>query len=250
MMKKIIFSMMMIMAGVNNGLAFDENEKKEIGGIVREYLLENPELFFEIQEKLAEYQKEQNALAVVKIIKARHDELFNTPNHAIMGNPDGDISIVEFFDYNCFYCKKALGDMEKVIQNNPDVKIILKEFPVFGEDSIGAGQVSIAVNRLYPEEYQEFHTQLLRLEDKKTMDVALQLANEMGLNVNEILKLTTNDEDIAKEIEMNNQIAQELKITGTPAFIIGDEIVFGAQESGVFENIINNIRKCGETKCS
>ena len=249
-MKKIIFSIIMIMCGVNNGLAFNDNEKKEIGGIVREYLLENPELFFEIQEKLAEYQKEQNALAVVEVIKTRHDEIFNNPKQAIMGNPNGDISIVEFFDYNCFYCKKALGDMEKIIQNNPDVKIILKEFPVFGEDSIGAGQISIAVNRLYPEEYQEFHTQLLRLEDKKNMDVALKLANEMGLNVNEILKATNNNIDIAEEIEMNNQIAQELQISGTPAFVIGNEVVFGAQESSVFENIIKNIRKCGETKCS
>lgn len=228
---------------------FNQEQKKEIGEIVREYLLQNPQLFFEIQEKLDEYHIEQTNQHIAIAIDELKDEIFNAENQAIMGNPNATVKVVEFFDYNCIYCKLSLANLETLVKQDNDVKIILKEFPVFGEESIAAAKISSAVNRMHPKKYAQFHTKLLKIEGKKNTESAIKIAKEMGINIDKLLN-QADKQEIIDELEKNRQIAQELAINATPAFIIGNEVVLGNQELKFFTNKINNIKKCGNTQCS
>lgn len=215
-------------------------DKSEVGKIIREYLLENPELILEVQQALEEKQQQELAVSQLEIIASQKDEIFSAPYQIEIGNPNAEITIVEFFDYNCGFCQRALTDMEILLQSNENIKFVLKEFPVLGEGSIEATRVSMAFSKLLPDKHAEFHTELLSLPGAKDGNRAMQLAVQMGALQTEIMTEMENPE-IIETIQSTYSLANGLGITGTPSYIVGNEVVFGAVGHDQLESKIKSL---------
>ena len=215
-------------------------DKSEVGKIIREYLLENPELILEVQQALEEKQQQELAITQLEILKSQKDEIFSAPYQIEIGNPEAEITIVEFFDYNCGFCQRALTDMEILLQSNDNIKFVLKEFPVLGEGSIEASRVSMAFSKVLPDKHAEFHTELLSMPGAKDGNRALQLAVQMGAQQTEILTEMEKPQ-IIDTIQSTYSLANGLGITGTPSYIVGNEVVFGAVGHDELESKINGL---------
>ncbi|MCP4185009.1 MAG: thioredoxin domain-containing protein [Hyphomicrobiales bacterium] len=207
--------------------ALDDSDKPQIEKIIREYLLKNPEILQEMQQL---FEARQQALQVAKqqeTIKQKAQAIFDSKYQVEIGNPDAKYKVVEFFDYNCPYCQRAMLDMEKILKGNPDVKFVIKEWPVLGQQSYEAHNVSIAFSKLMPEKYYEFHQQLLGMKGRKGEKKAIELALRFGLD-EQLLRAEMKKPYVLEALQENNSIANDLGITGTPSYVIGNEVVFGA----------------------
>ena len=221
-------------------LAQEPLDKTEIGKIVREYLLENPEIMLEVQQALELKQQGELAESQQAILASQKDLIFSAPYQIEIGNPDAEITIVEFFDYNCGFCQRALTDMEIMLKSNKNLKFVLKEFPVLGEASLEASRISMAVSILLPAKHAEFHTELLSLPGQKDGARAMELAIKMGLKENDLIAEIENPQ-IIETIQSTYGLANELGITGTPSYIVGNEVVFGAVGHDQLETKIKSL---------
>ena len=202
-------------------------DRAQVEEIVRDYLLKNPEILLEVQDALETKQKEAQKLASLGVIKENKDEIFNASYDAVVGNPNGKITIVEFYDYNCGYCKRAMTDMSELTKANPDLRFVLKEFPILGPDSQKAHIVSQAFQKLMPEKAGEFHLELLGSQTRATEDTAIKVAVELGADETK-LREAMKDPAIMERFAKTYDLANKLAITGTPSYVIGNEVVFGA----------------------
>lgn len=228
-------------------LALDSAEKEEIGAFIREYLIANPEIMIEVQQALQAKQQATQQEQASQVIAERSEAIFNAPTDIALGNPDGEITVVEFFDYNCGYCKRAHDDMQAVLASNDDVRFVLKEFPILGPDSLAAHRVSMALKTVAPEQYAAFQDALM---SAPSADEATALAITAELGVDEqALREQMEDPAIDAEISRSYELADALGITGTPTYIVGDEAVFGAMGAEVLNDKIENIRDCGSATC-
>ncbi len=229
-------------------IAFDDKEKEEIGSIVREYLLNNPEILYEMQQEF-ERKREEEANAKAQVALERdHDKIFNSPNQITLGNPKGDVTVVEFYDYNCGYCKRAMNDMQKLLEEDGNIRFVLKEFPIF-QGSGETHQVSVAVSQVAPEKYQTFHSELFSLQGQKTAERALNLADKLGIDTNKIKEAMSSDK-VLTALQENAQLGQALSINGTPAYVFEGQVVSGAVGFESLKTIVSNMRECGKTNCS
>ncbi|MEO1746180.1 MAG: DsbA family protein [Pseudomonadota bacterium] len=208
-------------------LAFDDAARTEIGEIIREYLLENPELMIEVQEELERRQVAEEDAARAAVLASAAEDLFNNPADPVLGNPDGDVTVVEFFDYNCGFCRRALSDMQTIIEEDPNVRFVLKEFPILGPQSVDAHNVAVAVHELAPEKYEAFHVRLLEAEGRADMDTAIAIAGELGIE-EKSLRTAMVLAPPQNVIQQTYELAQGLGISGTPSYVIGDALVPGA----------------------
>lgn len=202
--------------------------RQDVENIVRDYLLNNPELLLEVQQALDAKQKEEQKIAQLGVITDNKDKLFSSPNDGIVGNPDGKYTIVEFFDYNCGFCKRAIEDMQAITAADPDVRYVLKEFPILGPDSQKASIVSMAFRKLMPEKYAAFHEQLLGGHGRAGEATAIKIAVSLGADEAK-LRETMKDPSITDIFNETYDLANKLSITGTPSYVIGNDVVFGAQ---------------------
>lgn len=229
-------------------LALDEQQKEEMGAFIREYLIDNPEIMIEVQTALEAKQQAQRVAQSSQAVAQNHDALFASDHDVSLGNPQGDVTIVEFFDYNCGYCKRALADMEDIIAKDENVRFVLKEFPILGPDSLAAHRVSNAVRLLAPEKYPQFHRALLGNTGMATEETAIELAGSLGIGEDDIrrsMEENPND-DLVREAY---QLATSLGITGTPTYVVGDEALFGAVGNTAIRQKVANIRSCGKATC-
>jgi protein-disulfide isomerase len=222
----LAFGLSAVPAGAQN---FSEPQRTEIEKIVRDYLLAHPEV---LQEAMAELEKKQQVAEAEKArsaIKNHSDALFNSPRQVVLGNPQGDVTFVEFFDYNCGYCKRALTDMTTLLGNDPKLKVVLKEFPVLGPGSVEAAQVAVAVRMQDKtgKKYLEFHQKLLGGRGQADKARALAAAKDVGLDVARLEKDMKSDE-VSKTIEESMKLAEALGLNGTPSYVIGSDVVIGA----------------------
>jgi protein-disulfide isomerase len=202
-------------------------QKQEIETVIREYLLANPELLEEAIEVLRARREEEAAVAQAKAIERSHALIFDSPNQSVVGNPDGSVTLVEFFDYNCGYCRRALDDMNALLAANPDLRMVMKEFPILSEGSVEAARISVAVHKLAPESYLDFHNELFVRPGEATEEKALEVARDLGLDV-EALKTAAQGEDVMLNLQEVQELATTLGISGTPSYVIGTELVPGA----------------------
>lgn len=223
-------------------------DRPAVEKIIREYLLENPELMIEVQDALEKKQRELQAAQQAATLEARKDDIYNSPNQMIIGDPDAPVTLVEFFDYNCGFCRRALADMDKIVSENPDVKFVMKEFPVLGEASLEAHRISLAIIRLYPELYDRFHRQLLSLDGRKDGQSALNLAVELGADA-EALTAESAKPEIMDAVREVYELADGLGITGTPSYVIGEEVIFGAVGYDRLIPKVEALQKCGKAVC-
>ncbi len=227
--------------------AFDKTQKDEIGQIVRDYLLTHPEVLVEVQQALEKKQAEERALQARAAVKENADEIFNAATDIALGNPNGKTTVVEFFDYNCGFCKRAVSDMDAIIKANPDVRFVLKEFPILGQDSVDAHRVSFAFKKIAPEKYGEFHRALLTGEHADEAR-AIEVAKSLGVSEADIrAAMDKHPQDDA--VRDAYRLAGKLGISGTPSYILGDEALFGAVGESELAGKIASIRQCGKTTC-
>ena len=206
----------------------DTLDRKAVETIIREYLLANPELLQEVQQALDAKQKEEQRVAQQTIISDAKDKIFKSAHDGVVGNPNGKVTIVEFFDYNCGYCKRAIEDMQAMTAADPELRFVLKEFPILGPDSQKASVVSMAFHNLMPEKYGEFHNQLLGAHGRAGEATAVKIAVSLGADEAK-LREAMKDPKINDIFTETYDLANKLSITGTPSYVVGNEVVFGAQ---------------------
>jgi protein-disulfide isomerase len=228
---------------------FSAPQRGEIEKIVRDYLVAHPEV---LQEAMTELDKRQTAAEAEKhkdVVKQQAATLFSSPRQVNLGNPDGNVTFVEFFDYNCGYCKRAMGDMLTLLKDDPKLKIVLKEFPVLGPGSVEAAQVAVAVRMQDKtgKKYLEFHQKLLGGRGPADRAHALAVAKDIGMNMAQIDKDMQSPE-VKATLEENFKLAEQLGLNGTPSYVIGDNVVVGAIGLPGLEEKINTAR-CGKETC-
>ena len=209
--------------------SFSPPQRTEIEKIIKDYLLAHPEV---LQEAMAELEKKQQVAESEKArsaIKNHSEALFNSPRQVVLGNPQGDVTFVEFFDYNCGYCKRALSDMTTLLSNDPKLKVVLKEFPVLGPGSVEAAQVAVAVRMQDKtgKKYLDFLQKLLGGRGQVDKAKALAAAKDAGLDMARIEKDLKSDE-VGKTLEESMKLAEALGLNGTPSYVIGNDVVIGA----------------------
>ena len=212
----------------------------DVETIVREYLLSNPEILGDMQVVLEERERENQRVAQLETIDAASDQIFNASYDGVVGNPEGSVTVVEFFDYNCGFCKRAMEDMEAMVAADPDLRFVLKEFPILGPDSQAAHVVSMAFRNLAPEKYGDFHRQLLS-GGRATEATAIAAALAQGVDEAELREEMKNPA-ITEAFGKTYELANSLAITGTPSYVIGDEVVFGALGQAVLEEKVKVVR--------
>lgn len=209
---------------------FSADQRAEIGNIIKDYLLAHPEV---MQDVMAELDKRQQAAEAEKHRAAVVDNkatLFNSTHQVVLGNPQGNITMVEFFDYNCGFCKRALPDMLTLLKTNSNLKFVLKEFPVLGEGSVEAARVAVAArmqDTTGGKKYLEFHQKLLGGRGAADKMRALAVAKEVGFDMARIERDMGSDE-VKKTIDEDMKLADALGVNGTPSYVVGDEVVVGA----------------------
>ena len=224
--------------------AFSAPQRTEIEKIIKEYLLKHPEV---LQEAMAELEKKQQVAEAEKArgaIKTHSEALFNSPRQVTLGNPQGDVTFVEFFDYNCGYCKRALDDMMELMGKDPKLKVVLKEFPVLGPASIEVAQVAVAVRMQDKtgKKYLEFHQKLLTGRGQVDKAKALAVAKEIGLDMARLEKDLKSDE-IGETLEESMKLAEALGLNGTPSYVISNDVVIGAVGLAALSQKIQAARK-------
>jgi len=223
-------------------------ERAEIELVIRDYLLANPDLLIDMQVALEERQREEQRVAQQQIISEAGDKIFNSKFDGIVGNPNGTVTIVEFFDYNCGFCKRALEDMQSLVETNPDLRFVLKEFPILGPESQKASVVSLAFHTIAPEKYGEFHNRLLGGEGRADEETAIEIALSLGADETALRQAMENPE-IMQAFAETYQLAEQLAITGTPSYVVGNEVVFGAMGREVLAEKIEAARACADGEC-
>jgi protein-disulfide isomerase len=227
---------------------FSTSQRSEIETIIREYLISHPEV---LQEAMAEFERRQTLAETEKAkaaVAANAATIFNSQHQVTIGNPQGDVTLVEFFDYNCGYCKRALTDLTDLMKTDPKLKVVLKEFPVLGEGSVEAAKVAVAVRMQDKgKKYFDFHQKLLMGRGQADKARALAAAKEAGFDVARIEKDMASDE--AKiSIGENMKLAETLGLNGTPSYVVGTDVVIGAVGIDALKQKVNAAR-CGQATC-
>jgi len=227
---------------------FNDRQRSEIETIVRDYLLAHPELLQEVFTALEQRQAKAQAGQRRKAVADNAEQLFRSPRHAVLGNPEGRVTLVEFFDYNCGYCKRALGDLQELLKSQPDLKVVLKEFPVLGPSSIEAAQVSIAALRQDRTRYLAFHSRLLAERGEVNRAKALEAARATGYDA-AALEKDLGSPEVMATIEESYKLANALGLTGTPSYVVGQEVVMGAVGVGPLKEKVEEQRAAGCAVC-
>jgi len=228
--------------GVVNVSSFDE---KRIKKVVRDYLTKNPDILVEMTNELDKRQAAEQAEKQQKVIGDNAEAIFRSPLAHVAGNPNGDVSVVEFFDYNCGFCKRALPDVVKLAQNDNKVRLVLKELPIFGEESEGAAKVALASAK--QGKYFEMYQKLFTEPGKADKDKALRIAGELGLDKAQLEK-DIQDPEIQKSLDEAKELANKLGLQGTPLFLIGDRSIPGAPDD-LYDQLTKNVAEVREKGC-
>ena len=227
--------------------SFDSAQRSEIERIIHDYLVEHPEVLQEAIDSLEKKRNEAQSAAQKQAMEQNRDKLFDSPRQVVLGNPQGDVTMVEFFDYNCGYCRRALSDMLELIRTDPKLRVVLKEFPVLGPGSTEAAKVSIALKRQGIDKYLAFHQKLLGDRGEANEQRALDAAKSVGADMAR-LKKDMADAEVQATLEESFKLANALGLTGTPSYVIGQEVVPGAVGAATLKEKVGEARAaCGAT---
>ncbi len=207
--------------------AMTDAERAAFRAEVRAYLLDNPEVILEAVNILDQRQAEAKNQADLAMVTDNADEIFNDGYSWVGGNPDGDITLVEFFDYRCAYCRRSAPEIATLMQGDGNIRLILKEFPILGEASLTLSRFAIATRNIAgPDAYKEMHDTLINFTGEPTRVALRRLAEGFGLDADAILAAMS-DEKVDAEIGRNHALAQRMQINGTPTFVLQDEMLRG-----------------------
>ncbi len=235
-------------SAVAAGDAFSADQKAQLGDLIKDYLIKNPEVMIEVQRVLEAKLEATRQEAAAKAVSENGPSLYKNVALPVAGNAKGDVTVVEFFDYNCGYCRKAVDSMSKLVDGDKKVKVVMVDFPIFGKDSEGAARVAIAAGK--QGKYWELHQALLLHKGANSEEVGYQLAEKMGLDMAK-LKADAASPETGKLMQDNRALAEKLGIQGTPHFYVGDKVIPGAPENLLDEltSLVGDVRKNGCKIC-
>lgn len=217
-------------------------QKAAFEALVREYILEHPEVVVESLQRWQEQQKAESERKTKAALAEYRDMLENDPATPVAGNADGDVTIVEFFDYRCGYCKRVFPAIQELIETDGNIRYVFKEFPILGPDSVVASQAAQAVWFIDPDQYLDFHAALLGARGGLGKDRVLDIAAEVGLDPDEVKKGMT-DPRVAEALASNLELGKTLGVNGTPAFVIGGDLVPGAIDLDAMKELVADARR-------
>jgi len=211
----------------NTGMDMSDADRAAFRAEVRAYLLANPEVIFEAVQILEDRQAAQQSQTDAEMVTSNLDELYDTTKSWEGGNPDGDVTLVEFIDYRCSYCRRAHDEVLELVASDGNIRLITKEFPILGEASVASSRFAIAVLQLAGRDtYKLVNDALIRLRGEPDEATLSQLAIEVGLDPAEILAHAATDA-VTEVIDANRALAQRLEIRGTPTFVMNGEMLRG-----------------------
>jgi protein-disulfide isomerase len=220
----------------------DIDDVADVEKVIAKWIEANPQAIIASVTNMQKKAVEQQIQDAQKNISAKKDELFNDKNSPTFSPSEADVEIVEFFDYQCGYCKKAHASVNDLLASDKKVKIIYKEYPILGETSFQISQVSIAVNIIDPSSYKKFHDAIMKSNVKNQND-AINLAKSVGISADKLKKTLESEKDkIQKILQSNATLGASIGINGTPGFVIGEELIPGAVDTATLKEKINAVR--------
>jgi protein-disulfide isomerase len=216
-------------------------QTRAIEQLVRDYILKNPET---IVESLRGYEEKHRQAAdeqAEKAIAANRDALVGDPTSPVAGNPNGNVTIVEFFDYRCGYCKKVVPSVQELLKTDKNVRLVFKEFPILGPDSVTASRAALATWKIAPDKYLALHLALMESRGEMNEARVLETAKKVGVDTDK-LKAAMTDPAIKATLDRNLDLARTLHVNGTPAFIIGSQLVPGAVDLATLREMVATAR--------
>ena len=210
---------------------------------IENYILNHPEVIITALRAYQDQQRRAEEQKVKGTIQSRRDELFKDPGSPVGGNPDGDVTLVEFFDYNCPYCRRVVPVMKELQEKDPQVRIVYKEFPVLGPVSVFASRAALAARE--QDKYLPFHDALMQIDDRLTEEMVMTAAKQVGLDIDKLKKDMANPalNDI---LARNRALADELSVSGTPSFVVGDNFLGGAASLATIEDLVAQARQTAQ----
>lgn len=245
-MRRLALAALLTAATALPAAAFDpasmsDAEKEAFGQAVRDYLMANPEVLVESINVLEQRRAADEAKDDKLLVSQFKDELTKDGHSWVGGNPQGDLTMVEFIDYRCGVCRQVYGDVEKLVSGDGNIRIIYKEFPILGQESDTAARYAIAVKQVAGDEaYKAAHDKLMTLRGRVNLDTLTALSKEIGVDPQPVIA-QMNTEAVTAVIRANMQLGEKMKIAGTPAFVIGDELLRGVPQSGLAP-VIESVR--------
>ncbi|MGZ9108428.1 MAG: DsbA family protein [Micavibrio sp.] len=219
--------------------AFNEAQMKALDTVIHDYIMENPRVIMDAVEQYRQNQDEMDAKAFSVKIKEKHEAIYNDPSSPVAGDKDGDVTLVEFFDYNCGYCKQAFKDVQKLIDEDKKLRVVFKEIPILSESSHTAARYAQAADK--QGKYWEFHQALMNSSGQINEAKLESVAKDVGLDV-EKLKKDADSAEIRTAIEKNLELARSIGISGTPGFVIGDQALRGHYGLEALRKSISELR--------
>jgi protein-disulfide isomerase len=228
---------------------FTPAQKQELGAFIHDYLVNNPDVLKDAIEALDKRDKATADVERQKVVANQAGPIFTSKYQATIGNPNANATLVEFFDYNCHYCKGALPDIARLLKDDPNLKVVLKDFPVLGPGSVEAAKVaSAARNQLPGDKFWAFHTKLLSSHGPVGKAEAMAVAKELGLDMDRLSR-DMESADVKAGLDETMQLADALQINGTPTFVLGRDLVVGAVPYDQLKGKIDSVHKCGKVEC-
>ncbi len=225
-------------AGAMAGTALSPEQQAEVKALIGSYLKENPEVIIEAIQAWRSKQEAAEAAMTREAIQELMAEAKGTSS-PVWGNPQGDVTAVEFFDYNCPYCKSVFPGMRKLVREDGNIKVVMKEFPVLGPNSEYAARAALAAQK--QGKYEAFHVEMMGKQSRLSPEGVIAAAKKVGLDIDR-LKKDMDSAEVTEELDRNNIWAQRLGISGTPAFVIGDELIPGAIDGRQMKRYVDKVR--------
>ncbi len=218
-----VMALILPLAAQADGLS--EDRVKEL---VLEAIRENPEIVLEAVQIIEQREQQRQAAAAATVLSENRDLLENDPNAPVLGNPEGDVTVIEFFDYNCPYCRNVKPHIEALLEADPNVRLVYREWPILGDGSVFAAQAALASRE--QGKYEEFHWALMGMNGRAEETSVIQLAQQIGLDISQ-LRRDMNSPEIESHIAKSMELSRALGFNGTPSFVIGDTLVPGVIEA-------------------
>jgi protein-disulfide isomerase len=240
----IVAALLMRHPGPHADTAAGRDQRAAMEQVVRDTLTKHPEIILEAMQALEKKHKEAEATESKSVLAAHRKALVDDPNSVVLGNPNGDVTVVEFFDYHCPYCKQMEPALEALLQQDGKVRLMLKEFPILGEDSVLASRAAIAARR--QGKYEAFHNALMHAKGSFTPAVIADIAQEVGLDGKQLVT-DMGAAFVDQTLSANHALADALSIDGTPGFVIGDSVITGGMTIERFKQYVAEARQSCST---
>ena len=236
-MKTLLASTVMLLLPLSV-FAHELNEDR-IKELVLEAIRENPEIVLEAVQIIEERQQADQNVAAEQVLSAERAALEQDPNAPVLGNPNGDVTVVEFFDYNCPYCRRVKPHIEALLAADPNVRVVYREWPILGEGSVFAARAALASRQ--QGKYEEFHWAMMEINGRAEEATVIRVAEQVGLDI-EQLRRDMDGPDIAEHIETSMRLSRALGFNGTPSFVIGDSLAPGLIEADQMIELVKQAR--------